>query len=81
MKSICGIAAIILLIAGAHMIWRTTKSGRIFDCLEDSKTEGHWVHHVQDPRKFYALITCYIVAFTAVVLMLGWTAIRGQPTF
>jgi hypothetical protein len=80
MKYICGVAAIVILIAGVIMIWQSTKSGKVFDCIEDSKTEQQWVHRAQDPRKFRSIITFYVVGFTAVILILGWMAIGGQPT-
>lgn len=79
MKYICGIAAMILLIAGVMMIGGAVRSGKVFDCMEGSETEQQWVFRHETPRRYGMLIMSYSIIFGAIVFFLGWVAIGGQP--
>jgi hypothetical protein len=78
MLAICGIAAFLIFVLSVIVIARAIKTGSIYDCLEDSKTEGAWVYRQRNPRKFRSLISIYIAIFSAVIIGLAKVSLSGE---
>lgn len=77
MRAICGLAAFLILAGIAVIVPRAMREGRVFDCVEGSKTEGSWVKREDNPPKFWGLLASYIIMLGATAGMLAWTASGG----
>lgn len=78
MQTICAIAAVAIFIAGIFMFGNALKNGKIYDCIEESKTEKSWVFRDEDSRKFWSIFVCYFLCFSLVIFGLLWAAVGGE---
>lgn len=78
MQTICAIAAVTIFILGIFMLGNALKTGKIYDCIEDSKTNKSWVFRDEDSRKFWSIFVSSLVGFSFVSLWLFWVAIGGE---
>lgn len=78
MQFVCGIAALVILIAGICMFGRSLKNGAVFDCIEGSKTEGRWITREANPGKFWVTLSFYIVVFSMFTIYLAQVCLTGE---
>ncbi len=75
------VVAVALLVVDAVVLRKALRSGRIYDCVEGSPTEGKWVSRDEAPGKFWRLIAgyalfCGVFAAVFVALALGGGALH-----
>jgi nitrate/nitrite transporter NarK len=81
MLVVFAVIAIAIFIAGVIMMNSSLKTGRIFDCLEGSKTERTWVIRSKNAHKYWLIVIFYIVVFSVFVGYFSYVAFTGNLSF